>query len=182
MRFPESKTEPGIILGPVIGAVSHNSVRILIETNVTGTFKCSLFGRDALLKDSHKVDKEMEVVANTAQSIEITGLRPSFIYSVVFNIPFFDLAHSKFTTLPSPSDLPDANPLKIAVVSNNQVEFYEEKVAQFKEPFCVTRTVHGTRHDIWKALYERVSKDKVNMILHVGNNMMIGGEEVRANL
>lgn len=171
----------GIVLGPVIGQVTASTVRVMVETNFSGTLMCYLKGADSQRKEKHGVNKKVTVSANEPCHFSVQNLRPDYEYTVLFNYPVFDLVSSHFHTL---ADLKgedmDLMPTKLALVSGNSVTVWREPVLNdpgLAKAYKQQVTSHATATSMWKDLYELINRDEVRMIVHVGNNVMIGGDK-----
>eukprot|EP01053_Blabericola_migrator_P000450 Blabericola_migrator_1__449@NODE_1107_length_5417_cov_89_354766_g12_i1_p2_GENE_NODE_1107_length_5417_cov_89_354766_g12_i1NODE_1107_length_5417_cov_89_354766_g12_i1_p2_ORF_typecomplete_len617_score62_07PhoD/PF09423_10/0_0032_NODE_1107_length_5417_cov_89_354766_g12_i122204070 len=179
MFFPEANA-PAITVGPVIGKVTHNSVRILVESNQSGSVVCYLRGMDEALKNSHKTKKTIHLEAGVPTTFEIKGLKSLCTYHVSFSIPYLYLAHSKFKTLPEPHYDLDVAPFHFALVSGNTVHTFEEHApidieGDRPEPVKLTRRTHQTSTSLWQDLYEQVCRGNVKYIFHIGNQLCVGG-------
>ena len=172
--FSNNKSD-GIILGPVIGLVTSNTARVLIQTNAEIYVKIKVHGQDAQRLSTHTYEgKKTLVNPNQPFVFELKNLKPSFRYAVSFNVPMFDLINSSFITLPEKPDI-EKSPIKMAVVSGNEVTIYLKKpYPTAPENSYVKKYTHMTADSLWKDLYNRIVEECIHYVIHIGNNVDVG--------
>ncbi|EZG50644.1 hypothetical protein GNI_125330 [Gregarina niphandrodes] len=170
-----------IVLGPVIGLVTHDSVRFLVESDQTSKVNFTLVGRDRLGRRYHRAEVSAQLESHMPKSIYVDGLRSNYKYTVQCDQPMPRLANCCFKTLPrgQSRSLIDSS-LRIALVSGNDVSYVEQDPYQ-GAPRTVRRKSYaqGTEHSLWRDLYQRICDDNLNMVIHVGNNLQVGGSANR---
>lgn len=44
-------------------------------------------------------------------------------------------------------------------------------------PVVVSRLKHESEHSLWKDLYDLINRNQIRMVLHIGNNVQVGGAQ-----
>ena len=139
-----------ILLGPVIGLVTRDSARILLEIDTQQTVTMVICDGN---NTSHRLYQQLP--AEGARVFHFKDLTPEMEYSIsIEGAARIDDLNASFRTLP---DHPQR--LRIAALSCDSLE-------------CDTST------DMWKILYERGLTDPYDVILHLGDNVYLDGERI----
>ncbi|KAH0478980.1 MAG: hypothetical protein KVP17_001228 [Porospora cf. gigantea B] len=196
-----NELRPCVHLGPIIGAVTQTSARLMFETNHECEVEIVLVARPWVIglgPNLAKTDDEVfqppdvrkwvECQANVPIFVDFRKLCPSkcsrqadthhiptdTVYHVQTDVPITNLTHCKFKTFPASDD--DQQPISIAVVSGGfKCLKAHEVVLSNGKSLLLERMTGGTRYDMWKALYERQLREHY-LTWHLGNNVICGGE------
>eukprot|EP01006_Ploeotia_vitrea_P032244 TRINITY_DN64506_c0_g1_i1.p1 TRINITY_DN64506_c0_g1~~TRINITY_DN64506_c0_g1_i1.p1 ORF type:complete len:675 (-),score=85.53 TRINITY_DN64506_c0_g1_i1:1759-3783(-) len=139
---------PVLVVGPVIGLVTHDYCRILVEVSHTMPVTCEL-------------KQNGQVVATNTKTIEgfrpaifaFRGLSPSTTYQVAF--PPLEQPPSKFKTFSQYPRLSEG--LRFAHVACNKIR--------------VSKEMRDRRGDVWAHLAQMCLSDHVDLMLHLGDQI-----------
>eukprot|EP01006_Ploeotia_vitrea_P018060 TRINITY_DN49314_c0_g1_i1.p1 TRINITY_DN49314_c0_g1~~TRINITY_DN49314_c0_g1_i1.p1 ORF type:complete len:558 (-),score=54.68 TRINITY_DN49314_c0_g1_i1:94-1767(-) len=147
-------TSVSIEIGPVIGKVTHDTARILLEVDTAATVTMNLKGADGTVVSSAANDMQ----PNLAYIFKFDGLTPKTTYTVeVVDINMG--ITSRFRTLPANPTLADA--LKFAFVACNRVWYSRNEVVKT-----------GSADDVWASYAAAVKvdgADQVDYAFHLGD-------------
>ncbi|EFJ18068.1 hypothetical protein SELMODRAFT_444647 [Selaginella moellendorffii] len=193
-RRTDRAQQPALVLGPVIGKVTHNSARVLIETSrdsfVTAVLEAVQEDMDpskkssSLRKDhswassilrwgSHKITRKAQSVAENGDFsrqpgvFHFTNLKPGTRYKVEFKGCLYSIPGS-FKTLSTPGST-NYN-VNFGVISCNNVYITQKAIP-----------IHS---DLWSHLYRSVSAGKIDYLIHLGDQIyadvepQVGGPEL----
>lgn len=134
-----------ITLGPIIGKVTYDSARVLVEYAYNATETLSL-----IAPNGSKVDCQRQVIANRPVVFEFRGLSPKTIYKVVSASPF-PAGDSSFRTLDT-----KAAPTNFAFVSCNSRKTYEK---------------YTDERNLWSDVSRRAVNKELDYIIHTGDQV-----------
>jgi hypothetical protein len=145
---PAQPSGPRVIVGPVVGAVTGDTARILLEVDAD----CEITPR--FRAGPRKEEVTYALTALTPTVLTLTDLDPGFHYSVQFEgaHPQRAAEAARFTT-PLPGKTAPHS-LRIAAVSCNKVLWDRQG-----EP------------DVWEQLAERCAAGEVDLVLHMGDQV-----------
>ena len=145
-----------VLVGPVIGTVTHEAARILVEVDVTTVVTLTV------RSTSHCVTVSKEVVQYTPIVFSFASLRPETGYTVA--IHGFEHIGSHFRTFPVHPTL--ENRLHFAIVSCNKLR--------------VTNTAEVVQqNDLWATLAGMIERNELSMVLHLGDQVYVDDEYQR---
>eukprot|EP01069_Polyplicarium_translucidae_P000252 Polyplicarium_translucidae@DN1144_c0_g1_i1.p1 len=145
------KSGPYVITGPVIGMVTENSARILIEMSHDANVKCTLTS-----KTGNRLQLSKNFKAKRPAAFTFDDLEPETQYKVGFNTPVPGLVKVGFRTLPANWDI-QQRAANIAFVSCNKYKITRDEVSE------------GT--DLWKDIFKRASRGEIDYLIHMGDNV-----------
>eukprot|EP00993_Chasmostoma_nieuportense_P007643 NODE_910_length_1772_cov_12.293009_g854_i0.p1 GENE.NODE_910_length_1772_cov_12.293009_g854_i0~~NODE_910_length_1772_cov_12.293009_g854_i0.p1 ORF type:complete len:507 (-),score=146.13 NODE_910_length_1772_cov_12.293009_g854_i0:89-1609(-) len=136
-----------LTLGPIIGTVTHNTARILIETTAAGEVTCEL--------ESATETKTTRIYTYAHRPVifKFDKLQPATHYRV--RVGTFQHLLSSFTTFSSWTTLEEK--CTFAAVSCNNYRITEEDT--------------NNQNDVWRALADRIEAGDVTMMLHLGDQV-----------
>jgi len=144
-----------ILIGPIIGLVTSNTARVILEFSEDGVVTASLSSRNNYFIETIKVEKEKVVV------FKFEGLQPETEYQ--FNVEEVNSQiPSKFKTL---SDKLTDKPFRVAVCSGNDVVFNTEL----------------GENSLYNNLANRATNGQLDLIIHNGNQVYIDHKEQYCN-
>lgn len=134
-----------VVVGPVIGKVTHNTARVLVEFDNETDVACYLTSNNG-----RRLEARMRSKAKIPIVFSFTGLEPKTFYTVSLSC-HLDLK-SSFWTLRENHDNPGN--LKVGVVSCNEISHSYEKTPEM---------------DLWGDLKKKVEKHEFDYMLHIGD-------------
>jgi len=137
-------------LGPIIGKVTHNNARILVEFNrPQEEVSCFLQSR------SHKTNPQTKTsLANKPIVFTFDNLEPETLYKVHLSCPM-KVKKSSLKTLRE--NTKDPGNLKAAIVSCNEISRHKAKVQAKK--------------DLWRCLKDLVETNQLDYVFHIGDQI-----------
>eukprot|EP01053_Blabericola_migrator_P011600 Blabericola_migrator_1__11599@NODE_696_length_6829_cov_299_117421_g505_i0_p1_GENE_NODE_696_length_6829_cov_299_117421_g505_i0NODE_696_length_6829_cov_299_117421_g505_i0_p1_ORF_typecomplete_len691_score100_66PhoD/PF09423_10/0_0021_NODE_696_length_6829_cov_299_117421_g505_i039306002 len=193
--FPSAQNDsPAISLGPIIGHVTHNTARVMVEVDTPCRVACTLKPLHSvpddsyLLRDSGSFDAKKGTLLTEESKLKPTITRflqarspyvfkfkdlvPYTRYCVTFNIPVNGLINSQFRTMPAPDVRFDACPLSVGIVGSNDTAWSSSCFVHTGGGRRLFQTVDDDkRKQTWKALYEKAARHEMSCLVHLGHNV-----------
>lgn len=164
MKLSFSSPVQKVSLGPVLGLIDHSSAVILFEFEHSLPVIVTLEPEIELnpiveKKPPEKKTISRKVSSKTPEIFEFSGLEPSTLYKVNLNCP---VRSSSFRTFSK-----NQKHVIVALVScNNILDSYEQHIC--RSP--------------WTELASQCKDEKIQMVLHLGNNVYLDREPLSKNI
>eukprot|EP00918_Siedleckia_nematoides_P009696 GHVU01021205.1.p1 GENE.GHVU01021205.1~~GHVU01021205.1.p1 ORF type:complete len:513 (-),score=72.23 GHVU01021205.1:1952-3490(-) len=165
---PGDDPEPYIICGPIIGKVTSESARIVVELNKSDVLTVRIASSDG----KEEIIVEKMFTERLPAAIEIDGLSPSTEYVCWFSCPAVRILRCSFKTVSVDQSL-EMNSANVGIVCGTTctVRRQEIQTSDKRANFGFDRmeTMDDTA---WQNLYHRVHSGEVTHVIHMGGNFL----------
>jgi len=146
---------PRVVVGPVIGKVTHSSAIILLEVSLVSEITCHLTEEGKLFS----LTKTQVLPAHRPKVFVFEGLQPSTKYIVTFT--GLKPSHSRKRTGSFKTFDEHEKKLNVAVLSCDRPE-----------------RMRPGETNMWEVLYEKIQNNEIDLMLHLGDQVYANDEFV----